>query len=221
MHEALPYTCISASFLQRVAFSLRGQLSWLFTGALGWTWWLQTSGWMGRRATGRGESCFLKREDILLSWDEHPKEEGQWELCSVFLFNLRPEQKPGDYVWWQTSVTSYFASWLYFIVHKAPFHTHTPLYTGGSRLREFKQPDLESIWQSSDFNLIFDFLTRPLCTVLAACPINALIFLKYFCVHQLPHNLWGMQERYPCFTNTTTKILKLLRYLRWLPSQDS
>lgn len=27
MREALPYTCISASFLQRVAFSLEGQLS--------------------------------------------------------------------------------------------------------------------------------------------------------------------------------------------------
>lgn len=79
-----------------------------------------------------------------------------------------------------------------------------PLCGGGNRLREVKLPAPENTWQSSDLNLTLDLLTRPVCAVLAACPVRALISLKH-CTHQLPCHRW--QGRCPVFTSGATKIV--------------
>lgn len=58
MLEALPYTCISASFLQRVAFSLGGQRSLTFYKSFDVNLVASDLRMDGKKGTGRGKVMF-------------------------------------------------------------------------------------------------------------------------------------------------------------------
>lgn len=70
----------------------------------------------------------------------------------------------------------------FLIVYKAPSHIHTPLYSGDNRLREGSNLPSRCMAELG-CELMFAFLSRALCAVLAACPAPASAYASFLATH--------------------------------------